>query len=91
MGIVPKAVLTITKLLWLARHELASFARVRHILLPHDWLVYKLTSRRATERSEASGTGYFSLWLAEWQLDLVDPSLDWMARLPELAIEGDTL
>jgi xylulokinase len=84
---VPKAALTITKLLWLAHHEPESFARIRHILLPHDWLVYKLTGRRATERSEASGTGYFSPWLAEWQpdlLDLIDPSIDWMARLPEL-------
>ena len=82
-----KAALTITKLLWLAHHEPESFARIRHILLPHDWLVYQLTGRRATERSEASGTGYFSPWLAEWQpdlLDLIDPSIDWMARLPEL-------
>jgi xylulokinase len=86
-GIVPKAAFTITKLLWLAHHEPESFARIRHILLPHDWLVYKLTGRRATERSEASGTGYFSPWLAEWQpdlLDLIDPSIDWMARLPEI-------
>jgi xylulokinase len=92
IGIVPKAAFTITKLLWLARHEPVSFARVRHILLPHDWLVYKLTGRRATERSEASGTGYFSPWLSEWQpdlLDLIDPSLDWMARLPELVPPGE--
>jgi xylulokinase len=90
-GIVPKAAFTITKLLWLARHEPESFARIHHILLPHDWLVYRLTGKRATERSEASGTGYFSPWLAEWQPDLlglIDPSIDWMARLPEIVPPG---
>ena len=92
VGIVPKAAFTITKLLWLARHEPESFARIRHIMLPHDWLVYKLTGKRATERSEASGTAYFSPWLSTWQpdlLNLVDPSVDWLARLPDIVPPGE--
>jgi xylulokinase len=92
VGIVPKAAFTLTKLLWLARHEPESFSRMRHIMLPHDWLVYQLTGKRATERSEASGTGYFSPWLSTWQPDLlnfVDASVDWVAQLPEIVPPGE--
>ena len=34
-------------------------AAVRSVLLPHDYLTYRLTGRRVTDRGDASGTGYF--------------------------------
>jgi xylulokinase len=59
-GSVPVAALTITKLAWLARNEPDVHARVRRVLLPHDWLTLRLTGHAVTDRGDASGTGYWS-------------------------------
>jgi len=50
---------TASKILWLKRHEPAHFARLAHVLLPHDYLNLRLTGERCTEAGDASGTGYF--------------------------------
>src|SRR5699024_1885756 len=64
IGSVPVASLTITKLRWLAEHEPENAARVAAVALPHDWITWKLRgggdlADLTTDRSEASGTGYF--------------------------------
>ena len=63
-GTVPVASITATKLRWLAEHEPTQATRVAAVALPHDWLTWKLRGTGAledlvTDRSEASGTGYF--------------------------------
>lgn len=63
-GTVPVASITVTKLRWLADHEPEAAARVATVALPHDWLTWRLrgTGRiedLVTDRSDASGTGYF--------------------------------
>ncbi len=64
VGSAPLASLTITKLAWLAQHEPELASRVEAVLLPHDWLTWQLRGRPVgdyvTDRSDASGTGYFS-------------------------------
>ena len=50
VGSVPTASFTVTKLRWLARHEPASAARATTVLLPHDWLTWRLR-RGVGERS----------------------------------------
>jgi xylulokinase len=64
VGSAPLASLTITKLAWLAENETELASRVDAVLLPHDWLTWQLRGRPAgdytTDRSDASGTGYFS-------------------------------
>ena len=57
-GSVPVASFTITKLSWLHRCEPEAWQRLAHVLLPHDWLTFELTGRLATDRGDASGTGY---------------------------------
>ncbi len=42
-GSVPVASFTITKLAWLRRTEPEAFERLAHVLLPHDWLTFRLT------------------------------------------------
>jgi len=42
-GSVPSASFTVTKLRWLAEHEPDAAARTAHVLLPHDWLTWRLT------------------------------------------------
>jgi len=84
-GSVPVPAFTITKLAWLKRVEPDTFARIRHVLLPHDWLTWRLTGRLVTDRGDASGTGYWSPREGRWRTDLlriVDDRADWQERLP---------
>jgi xylulokinase len=86
-GSVPVGAFTITKLLWLVRHEPHAYARLAAIVLPHDWLTYRLTGERVTDRGDASGTGYFSPARSAWQPDLlalIDDEVDWTPRLPHI-------
>ena len=53
-GSVPTASFTVTKLRWLATHEPASASRATAVLLPHDWLTWRLLGGMG-ERSRAAG------------------------------------
>ncbi len=86
-GSVPVPSFTITKLHWLHRCEPETFRRVASILLPHDWLTFRLTGRRTTDRGDASGTGYWSPREERYRMDLlqlVSEDVDWDAALPEV-------
>ena len=50
---------TASKLAWLKEHEPASWARVRRVLLPHDYVNFWLTGEATMECGDASGTGWF--------------------------------
>ncbi len=64
VGSVPVASFTVTKLRWMAENEPELADRVASVLLPHDWLTWKLLgggdAQPVTDRGDASGTGYFS-------------------------------
>ena len=65
MSLVPVASFTVTKLRWLAEHEPASAKRTATVLLPHDYVTWRLAGAGAatqpvTDRGDASGTGYWS-------------------------------
>jgi xylulokinase len=73
-GSVPVASFTVTKLAWLAEHEPANADRVAAVLLPHDWLTWRLAGRPerfTTDRGDASGTGYFSPATGQWLPDVL--------------------
>ncbi|MEZ5407162.1 MAG: xylulokinase [Acidimicrobiales bacterium] len=59
-GSVPTASFTITKLAWVAAHEPQILARTARVMLPHDYLTWRLTGRHVTDRGDASGTGWWS-------------------------------
>lgn len=46
---------TASKLLWVAKNEPENFAKIKKIMLPKDYLVYKMTGIHATDVSDASG------------------------------------
>ena len=76
VGSVPVAAFTITKLRWLAEHEPESAAKTAAVCLPHDWLTWRLRGDAAleslrTDRSDASGTGYWSPATGEYRADLL--------------------
>jgi xylulokinase len=54
------ASITIAKLAHLARTDPSALARVAAVGLPHDWLNLRLTGHLATDRGEASGSGWWS-------------------------------
>jgi xylulokinase len=84
-GSVPVASFTVTKLAWLARCEPDVLARTASVMLPHDWLTFRLTGARSTDRGDASGTGYWSPRAERYRVDLldaVDRRIDWEAALP---------
>jgi xylulokinase len=60
VGVVPVPSFTVTRWAWLRRTEPEVAAATRAIRLPHDWLTERLTGRGATDRGDASGTGWWS-------------------------------
>ncbi|MBA3826446.1 MAG: xylulokinase [Ktedonobacterales bacterium] len=57
---------TAPKLLWVRNHEPAVWAQVRHVLLPKDWLRYRLTGTMAQEISDAAGTCLLDVTQGTW-------------------------
>jgi len=85
VGSVPVASFTITKLRWLAEHEPANAARTTAVCLPHDWLTQRLTGGdRHTDRSDASGTGYWSPSSGSYREDLLTQAFGRTLELPRV-------
>lgn len=80
-GLIPGPSFTITKLAWLARCLPDRAAAVARVLLPHDFLGFTLTGSAATDRSEASGTGYFNPTTNSYDTELL---LRYFGAVPEL-------
>jgi len=84
-GLLPAVGFTASKILWLKKHEPGHFARLRTVLLPHDYLNYVLTGKIRTEPGDASGTGLMDIRRRVWSrsaAEAIDPGLP--AKLPEL-------
>src|SRR6266851_1646128 len=80
---------TLPKLLWVRDHEPRSFRRVRKMLLPKDYIRYRLTGDFATDVSDASGTALFDVVRRRWSFDMMDRlGLD-RAILPAAAESSD--
>ncbi|MGH3069603.1 MAG: xylulokinase [Streptosporangiaceae bacterium] len=103
-GSVPSASFTVTKLRWLAGHEPQNAARVARVMLPHDWLTWRLglppgspdpgATEPVTDRGDASGTGYFSPATGRWLPEVAAAALGHEPGLPRIAkpneIVGET-
>ncbi len=88
VGSVPVAAFTITKLSWLHRTDPDAWAHLAHVLLPHDWLTYRMTGELVSDRGDASGTGYWSPLTGDYRwdlLELVDGERDWSQAVPRIA------
>lgn len=87
VGSVPLAAFTLSKLVWLSIHEPSVLDQVTSVLLPHDYLNYRLTGELATDRGDASGTGYFQPATGRWRPDLLERFVQpgpWEKRLPRV-------
>jgi xylulokinase len=63
---------TLPKLLWVRDNEPELFGSIRHILLPKDFLRYKLTGEFATDVSDASGTALFDVAKRAWSQEMIE-------------------
>jgi xylulokinase len=86
---------TAPKLLWLRTHEPDTYARVRHILLPKDYVRFRLTGERLIDAADASGTLLFDVAHRRWSdevCDALEIPLDWLPAAresTEVASAGD--
>lgn len=62
---------TAPKILWVKNNEPEIFERAEHILLPKDYVRYRLTGEYATDRAGGSGTILFDLAERDWSIDVV--------------------
>jgi xylulokinase len=77
---------TAPKIMWLAEHEHDTYNKIRHVLLPKDYVRFRLTGERATDVADASGTLLLDVGARAWSAPLqqafgVDPA--WLPRLHE--------
>jgi xylulokinase len=90
VGVVPLAAFTAAKLRWLADNEPRHADRTAAVCLPHDWLTWRLRddldkpdiATLTTDRSDASGTGYYDAATGDYRLDLLLLAL--RGRLPHV-------
>ncbi|MFM7900059.1 MAG: FGGY family carbohydrate kinase, partial [Actinomycetota bacterium] len=88
-GSVPVASFTVTKLRWIAEHEPKHAGRIAAVCLPHDWLTWRLRGGTTlddlvTDRSDASGTGYFDSVSNTYRRDILTRALGHDALLPRV-------
>jgi xylulokinase len=86
---MPVASFTVTKLRWLREHEPEHATRTAAVCLPHDWLTWRLAGAPeldalVTDRSDASGTGYWSPETGAYRADLIELALGTVPRLPRV-------
>ncbi|CAN5442719.1 xylulokinase [soil metagenome] len=101
-GLVPVASFTATKLWWLRDTEPENAARVEAAVLPHDWLTWRLRGfgpenesvhgprleELITDRSDASGTGYWNPTTGRYDFELFELALGHPAILPRVMKPG---
>ncbi|MDN5914955.1 MAG: xylulose kinase [Pseudonocardia sp.] len=92
-GVVPVASFTVSKLRWLAQNEPGNVDRTAAVCLPHDWLTWKLRGGAGTDggldalvtdRSDASGTGYFDGSTGDYRPELLSRALGREVALPRV-------
>ncbi|MDM7990662.1 FGGY family carbohydrate kinase [Arthrobacter sp. zg-Y877] len=94
-GTVPVASITAAKLRWLAENEPENAARTAAVCLPHDWLSWRLAgfgpgsgaeglAALTTDRSDASGTGYWSPSTGEYLPEVLEQTLGHVPQLPRV-------
>ena len=75
---------TAPKILWMKKNEPEAFQRVEKIMLPKDFLVYKLTGAFATDMSDASGMLLLDVKNRRWSQEMLDICGITEAMLPKL-------
>lgn len=75
---------TAPKLLWMRENEPDKFARIRKIMLPKDYLAYRLSGTFCTDYSDASGTLLLDVQHKRWSKEMVEICGITQSMLPRL-------
>jgi xylulokinase len=75
---------TAPKVLWVRRHEPELHDRIASVLLPKDFIRYRLTGERFSDVSDASGTTLFDVSRREWSAEMLEALEIPRAWLPEV-------
>ena len=75
---------TLTKLLWVRQNEPQNWARVAHVMLPKDYVRFRLTGERAIDMADASGTLLLDVANRRWSKEVLSKSAMDVALLPSL-------
>ena len=78
---------TAPKLLWVEEHEPAIFRRIGQVLLPKDWLRWRLTATAVSDMSDASGTLWLDVGRRAWSPQLLQAGGMTLAQMPAV-VEG---
>ncbi|WP_437608916.1 xylulokinase [Erwinia sp. V71] len=81
---------TAPKLLWVQQHEPDIFARVAKVLLPKDYLRWRLTGEFASDMSDAAGTMWLNVATRDWDDRLLTACGLSRAQMPQL-FEGNQI
>jgi xylulokinase len=74
---------TAPKILWVKENEPQVFAKVKHVLLPKDYIRYRLTGNYAMDKADGAGTVLFDLKLRDWSNEVLDAlgiDASWMPK-----------
>jgi len=74
---------TAPKILWVKENEPEVYAKAKHVLLPKDYIRYKLTGEYAMDKADGAGTVLFDLKLRDWSsevLEALEIDTAWMPR-----------
>jgi len=82
---------TAPKLLWVKQNEPENFARIKKIMLPKDYLAYKMTGSFATDYADASGTLYLDVENKKWSQPMMDILGITEDQLPKLFESYETI
>ncbi len=77
---------TAPKIIWMRRHETDLYRQIAHILLPKDFVRYRLTGEFATDVADASGTSLFEVSRRAWSAEMLhalDIPEQWLPRVAE--------
>ena len=83
-GNISFAGFTAPKVLWMKKNEPENFAKIDKILLPKDYLAYRLSGVFATDVSDASGTLYFDCANRKWSAEMLEILGITEAQLPKV-------
>jgi xylulokinase len=75
---------TLTKLLWVRENEPQDWARIAHVMLPKDYVRFRLTGERAIDMADASGTLLLDVANRRWSTEVLSKSGIDAALLPAL-------
>jgi xylulokinase len=93
-GNIAFAGFTAPKILWVQKHEPENFARIHKLMLPKDYLAYRLTGVSSTDYSDASGMLLLDVEHKCWSkemLDICSVKEEWMPQLFESYEKTGTL